>query len=237
MGLLQKLLSTLGLRESSTGRGSERAGETTVTVEHEPDTSSESAVKGTEGVADDTSASGSTATITDTADEDVGAAEPSDAAGPSASAHEENLDEGAPTEDADADTASEDFDEDTVSEDSDDDATVTDQEETPADVEDAPAGTEDEPSADIEEAESDRTADETTGEDEPDDAADATGEAGSSESPDVLNGIGPAYAERLEDAGVDTVAELATADAADLADETGLGEGRIANWIEQAKEY
>jgi predicted flap endonuclease-1-like 5' DNA nuclease len=50
-----------------------------------------------------------------------------------------------------------------------------------------------------------------------------------------IKGIGPAYADRLREAGVEDVAALAAADATDLADRTGLGEGRIGNWIEQAE--
>lgn len=61
--------------------------------------------------------------------------------------------------------------------------------------------------------------------------------AGASEPVDVLNGVGPAYAGRLEDAGVETVADLASADPADLAAESDIAEGRLQGWIEQAREY
>ncbi len=57
------------------------------------------------------------------------------------------------------------------------------------------------------------------------------------ESPDVLNGIGPAYAERLADAGVETVADLAGADAGALAEGTDISEKRLAGWIESAEEH
>lgn len=193
MGLLQKLLSALGVRESQSGRGSQRAGETTVTVEHEPDTRSEDAVKGTDGVAADTSASGSTGTITDTADEGVGATEPSEAAGVAAGEEDEE----------------------------------------------AAVGTGDESALDDAEQSKREDGDESASEatDESADAGEGAVGPGSDESPDVLNGIGPAYAERLANAGVDSVADLAGADAADLASKTDLGEGRLANWIEQAKEY
>lgn len=52
---------------------------------------------------------------------------------------------------------------------------------------------------------------------------------------DTISGIGPAYAERLAEGGITTVGELAAADAAELADSTGLGEGRVANWIEATR--
>lgn len=48
-----------------------------------------------------------------------------------------------------------------------------------------------------------------------------------------IEGIGPAYAERLREAGVADGADLAAADAETLAAETGIAEGRIRNWIER----
>ncbi len=51
-----------------------------------------------------------------------------------------------------------------------------------------------------------------------------------------ISGVGPAYAERLADAGIDTVGELAEADAASVASQTELSEKRVARWIEQAGE-
>lgn len=61
--------------------------------------------------------------------------------------------------------------------------------------------------------------------------------AGSPDPVTELNGIGPAYGDRLAGAGVETVGELARADAADLADRIDLGESRVAGWIEQASDY
>ena len=57
----------------------------------------------------------------------------------------------------------------------------------------------------------------------------------STEDVDVIKGVGPAYAERLGEAGVDTVADLATADADELAAETDLSAKRVSGWVEQAK--
>jgi len=71
----------------------------------------------------------------------------------------------------------------------------------------------------------------------PDDAAGA-GEASADadgEPVDAVKGIGPAYAETLADAGVETVEQLAAADAEALAEATGLGAGRVGEWIERAK--
>lgn len=52
---------------------------------------------------------------------------------------------------------------------------------------------------------------------------------------DVIKGIGPAYAERLNDAGVATVSGLAEADAEDLAAVTDISETRLKTWIDRAK--
>jgi predicted flap endonuclease-1-like 5' DNA nuclease len=52
---------------------------------------------------------------------------------------------------------------------------------------------------------------------------------------DTIKGIGPSYAEKLESAGVETVGDLAAADADALGDDTGLSPKRISRWIEQAE--
>ena len=51
-----------------------------------------------------------------------------------------------------------------------------------------------------------------------------------------ISGIGPAYGERLEGAGISTVADLAAADASSLAESTEIAEGRVSGWIEAAHE-
>ena len=82
---------------------------------------------------------------------------------------------------------------------------------------------------------------ETTGEHEATvDIEDAEGEEAEAEadaeSVEVIKGIGPAYAERLANAGVHSVADLAAADAADLADAIDLSETRVGRWIERAQD-
>ena len=52
---------------------------------------------------------------------------------------------------------------------------------------------------------------------------------------DVLKGIGPSYAEQLEAAGVETVADLADADPEAIADETDISASRLERWTERAK--
>lgn len=70
-------------------------------------------------------------------------------------------------------------------------------------------------------------------------AAGPTGEEPTGDTADhavnVLKGIGPSYSERLSDAGIETVADLAAADPADLAAETDISENRIERWTERAK--
>jgi len=134
-----------------------------VTVEHEPDTSSEDAVKGT-----DTDGTGTSADV-----------EPAEVSG---------------------------------------DATSDDADAGETDTDHAVDATDDHTETDAD-----------------DDAAATETAAGAGVDLEEIKGIGPAYADRLRDAGVEDVAALAAADAAEVADQTGLGEGRIANWIEQAE--
>ncbi|MFC4551710.1 MULTISPECIES: class III poly(R)-hydroxyalkanoic acid synthase subunit PhaC [Halorussus] len=63
------------------------------------------------------------------------------------------------------------------------------------------------------------------------------GTAPEGSSLEVLEGIGPAYEERLTEAGFETVEELADADEVDLARRTTLSEKRVQGWIEQAQEF
>lgn len=50
-----------------------------------------------------------------------------------------------------------------------------------------------------------------------------------------IKGIGPTYGDKLREAGIDSVPDLAAADAADLADRTGISETRLATWVERAR--
>ncbi|MFC7225914.1 helix-hairpin-helix domain-containing protein [Salinirubellus salinus] len=52
---------------------------------------------------------------------------------------------------------------------------------------------------------------------------------------DSVSGIGPAYAKRLNEAGVESVADLVAADAAEVADETGISEKRVRGWQDAAE--
>lgn len=103
--------------------------------------------------------------------------------------------------------------------------------ETPAaEVAEAAGPTPDDPSTETEGSEggSDTASEEATSEDATVDADGA--------SVETISGIGPAYAERLAEAGIETVPQLLDADPSDLAEATGLSEKRIAGWLESAGE-
>lgn len=56
------------------------------------------------------------------------------------------------------------------------------------------------------------------------------------EAVDTIDGIGPAYNERLASVGIDTVEELAESDPQSIASETDLSPARIERWIDRANE-
>ena len=67
-------------------------------------------------------------------------------------------------------------------------------------------------------------------------AVEETAEAASEETADdveTVDGIGPTYADRLRDAGIDTVADLASADAATVAEAAQVSESRASEWLDQ----
>jgi polyhydroxyalkanoate synthase len=97
-----------------------------------------------------------------------------------------------------------------------------------ADVEDGGAGTEDDGGVDIEvespeEADSEEAAAETDDEEGGIEAADV----------EVVKGIGPTFAGRLREAGVETVGDLGDYDATELAELAETTESRAADWLEQ----
>lgn len=67
------------------------------------------------------------------------------------------------------------------------------------------------------------------------DAGDDVPEPEDSEPVAEIKGIGPAYAGRLQQAGVESVADLASADADELGGETDIAPTRIQNWIDRAQ--
>ena len=52
---------------------------------------------------------------------------------------------------------------------------------------------------------------------------------------EAVDGIGPVFASRLADAGLDTVRDLATASPDKVAEAAGVSAARARSWIEQAE--
>ena len=69
----------------------------------------------------------------------------------------------------------------------------------------------------------------------PDDAA-SDDDGGAAVPVEEVSGIGPAYAERLGEAGVESVADLLDADPEELADSTDISEKRIGRWQDRAED-
>jgi polyhydroxyalkanoate synthase len=64
---------------------------------------------------------------------------------------------------------------------------------------------------------------------------DETDDDATSAELETLDGVGPAYAERLRDAGVQSVTDLAASDVVSLADEADVPVSRLEGWITQAR--
>lgn len=63
--------------------------------------------------------------------------------------------------------------------------------------------------------------------------------AGASADADLeeIKGIGPTYADRLREAGVESVADLATAEVAEVAEASDISESRVQKWVDRAETY
>jgi len=87
-------------------------------------------------------------------------------------------------------------------------------------------------------AETDESGAETETVSDEDEATTAAGEDGDTpENPavDSVKGIGPTYSDRLGAAGIETVDDLAGADAEAVADAAKVSVSRAENWIERAR--
>jgi predicted flap endonuclease-1-like 5' DNA nuclease len=60
-------------------------------------------------------------------------------------------------------------------------------------------------------------------------------EESGAEPVDAVKGIGPVYAERLSEHGIETVIDLADADAEDVAEAAQTSKPRVTSWIERAQ--
>jgi len=230
MGLLTKLKSLLGLEDD---RSQVRRTDSGVTIEREPESSpdaeTESAVKGVDADAEEsfdaTDESGTDEAGTDEAGTD-------EAGTDEAGTDEDGAETGISTEDVTTAPAAE------SAESGTDDAAEPAEAVQPSPEAGQPAQTEETEPEPTPEAEAPDEVDEGGEPDEQaaeDDAAAPDESLGEGEPLDDIKGIGSAYAERLNDAGVADIAELARADAEQLAAETGVSEKRIATWIDRAK--
>ncbi|AFO59296.1 MULTISPECIES: DUF4332 domain-containing protein [unclassified Natrinema] len=231
MAILQKLKSLLGFDESDSERGGAR--EVGVTVEREGSTNDRRDADRTDpatgGITPEPSrASASDSSAAESAAESDEGSEPAE---PSpieeAEPDVDTATEPEPAEEAepDADAAAEPEPETESESGSNADMTVdTETGSETAEMESETAGDAD---AASEDTESDPSVDDTAAAAEPDETT--------QEPVDAIKGIGPAYADRLAGAGVDTVAELADADAAELAAQTDISEKRIQGWIDRAE--
>ncbi|QDX39694.1 helix-hairpin-helix domain-containing protein [Salarchaeum sp. JOR-1] len=231
MGLLSALKSMLGLGSDESGRN----GSVDVTVEREREE---------EPVAGETDASASTESLVEEHVEDGEKVAESERAEPAeaGAGQPEAGDETADLDEAGPDTGGE------------SEATPATDDEPVAEETDASASTESLVEEHVEDgekvAESERAEpaeagagqpeadDETTDIDEvePDAESESAPDEEGAEAVKLLKGIGPAYAERLHDTGVETVADLADADADELGDEIDVSPSRVQRWIDRAQE-
>ncbi|WP_440990971.1 helix-hairpin-helix domain-containing protein [Haloarchaeobius baliensis] len=71
---------------------------------------------------------------------------------------------------------------------------------------------------------------------EPESEGDAADEDETASEPvKEIKGIGPAYADRLGNVGIETIAELAEAEPEAVAAETDISETRVTEWVKRAK--
>jgi predicted flap endonuclease-1-like 5' DNA nuclease len=104
--------------------------------------------------------------------------------------------------------------------------TVTEETDEPT-TESGPDTTE-ETDKDATESGPDTTAAEESADETPDDAT-------ASEPVEKIKGIGPTYSDRLSAAGIETVAQLADADPATVADAAQTGTTKASDWIDRAQ--
>jgi predicted flap endonuclease-1-like 5' DNA nuclease len=251
MGLIQKLKSALGLDGADApDSGAAAPRDVDVTVEREPSSESEDAVKGTETAAspaterDEPDVGGGAGESSEEEETPIEEAEPDDSESP--------VDE--PSDDGTVQTEIEGLNDESADDssgDATDETPVEDAEEAVSDADEeaegASAGTDDESSTGDTDETSTEDADDAATEDAGTDADDAATEDAGTDADDAaevpddpvteISGIGPAYGQRLSDAGVETVADLAAADPDELGAATDISAARIEGWIDAAAEY
>jgi predicted flap endonuclease-1-like 5' DNA nuclease len=208
MGLLSKLKSVLGLGSGDDDRGGRRTEDVGVTVERErdeADAANEAAVKGVDEEREASAGDG-----TDTTPDTASDAEPD--------AEDDAVDDADAGGGADANADHEG--------DADPDHQGDTGHEGDADPDhQGDTGHEGDGDADVE-AESGTGAGADDGDEPP---ADAEGDL------QDIKGIGPAYADRLSEVGIESIGELADADYEAVAEEADLAPGRVEQWVDRAK--
>ena len=262
MSIIDTIVSALrSLTGGGTGKSTGASGSTgpeskgQVSTEYDPesesaapDVSTEAAVKGSDAGADDpdndgvaagTDATASTGTLVD---EEAGQ-EPAEAVGGAGGVDVDRTtdesdvgpdEEGTEGDDSDADGADSaevaEAGERTGAADSDDAGTAADSDDTGTAADSDDTGT----AADSDDTGTAADSDDT-GTAADSDGADAATD-GSTEPVETITGIGPAYGGRLAEYGIETVGELAAADAADVAEGIDVSESRASDWIERAND-
>ena len=69
---------------------------------------------------------------------------------------------------------------------------------------------------------------------EPDTSASGAKDSATPDDLTNVNGIGPVFARRLEAVGIKSYADLASADAVDLAEKIDVAESKVTDWVNQA---
>lgn len=209
MALLNKLKSLLGLDDGQPEGDRQRTDDVGVTVEHEPD-------------ADEEAPPATPAPGTEAADPEPADERASESEGESEPDQEASS---GPTIDPEVDAPPADDSE--PAEEPDERSTVGSETE-PIPTEEPELEPEPEPETPEDGApiESEADSDPTTG----------SGITDADEEPvREIRGIGPSYATKLSEAGVDSASDLAAADATELSVATGLSEKRVQGWIDRAQ--
>lgn len=225
--ILRKIKQLLGMGSGSDGSG--RSGQDVVVQEKRSDPETEAAVKGVDEGGSVDAAEEAAETAEEPAETE---GEPVEGTTEADEAHEadEELGSGDVDEPVAAGTDASASTESLV-----DEAEATEHPESRAEPAEAAGPGADDETTDVEEADSSVEDPDTSAEDTDSSAEDAD-EVADTEV-DEIKGIGPAYSDRLGDVGINSVAQLAEADAADLAERTSVPEGTVQKWIDRAQEF
>ncbi|TQQ82134.1 helix-hairpin-helix domain-containing protein [Halonotius roseus] len=221
MALLSKLKSMLGIGDGS----DDREAETTVTVEHDPDEPA-----GGDATTGDAAADPEAEPVIEDEPTDDAGEEPEPVADEGSEDEQEaDLDdEPAATTDTDPEIDVDDAEPEPNADDAESEAEAPDV--------DADDSIESDVDTDEDETEEVDTAEDDTADTDADETADDDADDYSDEPLDSIKGIGPAYSERLHDAGITSIAELAEGDAEEIGEAISVSPKTVSNWIDRAAE-